>query len=400
MKRKIQEVNGKQFYTANKHQKWARSAANVAAKHGPTIAKVGRRILQRLKSKYSKRTNKSSSRIDLRATLQGISTHNDLSEIKPKHYLIGKEKQIKGSATFKLTHINQGVNNGTQGKQFAGCTTQIMNKYHMRGTASDITTDDANYGTKFGTSPWTLNPLIDATNTTIYSATPSAVTDDDKFHLAHVDSYYDLINLSATSVKLDIYFYLASETASNDPSACWTAALTAKQYLQPAQAAGPTTIAALPTLGFPVKEDLGEKPSLKEVKRFWKLLRHKTLILQGGDTIKMAHRYIYNKTLSYKEINMTGGDFVENWSIVPMIVQNGALIGYEADGASAGALATQVSFSDTKVGWVSKDIYTFKAIQPNRFSIKRSEVGILQNTSNRPTFISVEDTKIEGDVHA
>lgn len=89
MKRKIAEVNGKQFYKSNKYAKWAKSATAVAAKHGPTIAKVGRRILQRLKTKHSKRTNKSSSRLDLRATVQGISQHNDLSEIKPKHFLIG-----------------------------------------------------------------------------------------------------------------------------------------------------------------------------------------------------------------------------------------------------------------------------------------------------------------------
>lgn len=397
MKRKLSVANGQPF---NKYRKIIKHTAAVAAKHGPTLVKAGRKVLQRLKDKYRKRPNKSRSRLTIGATLQGVSQHNDLSEVKPKEYLIGKPKEIRGAATFKLTHINQGVNNGTQGKQFAGCTTQIMNKNHMRGNAGDITATDVDYGSKFGTSPWTLNPLIVATNNTIYTNVPAAVTDDDKFHLADVESYYDFINLSATSVKLDIYFYLAKETASNDPTDCWTSGLNAKQYLQPNASVGPATVAANPVLGYPVKEDLGEKPNLKEITRFWKLLRHKTVILQGGDTIKMAHKYIYNKTLNYKEINMTGGTFVENWSIIPMIVQNGALIGYEADGAAPGSLSTQVSFSDTKVGWVSKDIYTFKAIQPNRFNIRRSEVGILQNSANRPTFISDIDQKIEGDIHA
>jgi len=356
---------------------------------------AGQKALQRLQRASRKSRSKSTKRDNTYATISGISHNNDMKEIKPKTILVGRRKGIKTVGSFKLTHINQGVNNGVQGLQQCYDTTQLFSKAHLNGTAADLTTDDAFYGTKWSTSPWELNPYVVPQLNPIYTTVPTAVGRTDKMLIKDVHQCYDVINLNAVSCKVDVYFYLCIKDGNNTPVGLWLQYMLAKGYQQPLQSLGPNNMANTPQIGYPVAIDLYEKPP-KEFRKWFKVLSKKSFILKGGDTIKIAHKYIYNKMLINEDILRQGTNFVKGFTILPMMVVNGALVGYEPDGAPAGTAATQVSFAKTKIGWVSRETITFSALPINRFDIQRTEIGILQNTTNRQVVIDVDEDRIEG----
>jgi len=272
--------------------------------------------------------------------------------------------------------------------------TECLNSNHMRGTT---TATDTAFATNWMTNPFLLNPYSTAPANSIYTLTPSAYERGDRLLVKSIHHKLDLINLSIAAAKVDIYYCLCTQRTGLSPATAWATALLENNYLQTTIASGPTNIANSPTAGTVNQTKLNQHPTNRTFVKTWKIIKHKSIILQGGDTIKTAQNVIVNKGFTRQDFEIySDNEYIKGLSIVPLMIVNGSLIGMEADSAGAGSTATQVSYCSTKIGVITQDEVKFAALQPNRYQIKRYEIGTLQEATNTQTLINDVDVKVEG----
>lgn len=377
----------------------ANTLGKFAHKHGEKIIQAGKAGIKIAKKLSNKSDSKSNTTRSIRLVMQGVSQHNDMSEIPAKVIYIGKKMKKDTVGSYQLTHIAQAIYQGAQGKQGVNNLTEELNVLQMTGQTS---TSDLNYAQQWSTDPWLLNPYSTAPQNAIYTNTPNSVEASDRIFIKSLDHRADLINLSSQAVKIDIYYCLCTSDTHWSPAGAWIRYFNEPRYLQPTAASGPSLEANSPIIGAAYYDLLGQVPKNSQLQKMWKIIDHRKIILQGGDTIKTHTKFVLNKTYTREQFTMlsaTNVGYKAGLSLVPMMIQNGSLVGYEPDGIN-GVPATQVSYCHTKVGVVTQDVISFAALPAPRFNIKRMEIGTLQETTNQPVKISDIDARIEGNIEA
>lgn len=361
---------------------------------------VGRLLFKKAHDSVRKRFSKSTDKRNVRVSVTGIGNHNDMREVKPKTIMVGKKKSMKTLGQYHLTHVHQAVFEGTQGKQGVNNIIETLNLKQLNGVT---TTSDSGYAAQWGTDPFVLNPYSTAPQNTIYSATAALKEPGDRIMVKSIDQKIDFVNLTVHSTKIDIYYCLCTNTADAlAPTGAWLQHFQQTKYLQPTAASAPTTVAANPVVGYASFDVQGTIPTNKTLSKFWKIIHKRSIILGGGDSVKTRTKFILNKMYVYNELAnaySTGSQYLAGTTIIPMIVQNGSLIGFQADDVTTGK-AVQVGFSKTKIGCLVSDHITFAALPAPRFTIKRMELGTLAGSSNAVSYLNDEDAHLQVEVSA
>jgi len=263
-------------------------------------------------------------------------------------------------------------------------------------TTSDLI---ANFKTLWATSPFELNPYSTAPANAIYSATPGAVISGDKLCVKHFVSKIHMVSLSPIAQRIQVYWYLCKQSSDDSPSAAWTDLDTELKYLQPLQGVGPAVTSGAPSTttqaGYPVSTNPDNKPPKRMFTR-WKELHKDQFMLQPGDNIHLARKFIYNRVITKATLADMIGVYQKGWTVTPLIIVQGAIVGLGSDGeAYPPTNIDRVTYGKCKIGYVQTNEITFGALSANRFDIKRMEMGyVAGNSTNATAIVDADDSEI------
>lgn len=325
-------------------------------------------------------------------------SHNDWQQLPMKTFVIGSSKPIKTQGDFKLVHAKDYIQEEYRtGFQSVDSGMSTLTSYQMDGTTTSNLI--ANFKTLWATSPFELNPYSTAPPNAIYTATPGAVIAGDKLCVKYFTTKIHMVSLSPIAQRVQIYWYLCKQSSDDSPSAAWTDLDTELKYLQPTTGIGPSVTSGVPstttTPGFPVSTNPDNKPPKRMYTR-WKELHKDQFMLQPGDNIHLARKFIYNRVITKATLADMIGVYQKGWTITPLIIVQGAIVGLGADGeAYPPTNIDRVTYGKCKIGYVQTNEITFGALSANRFDIKRMEMGYVQNNSTNATaIVDADDSEI------
>jgi len=378
---------------SNKFYSRAKAAYNVARNIRKAVV-LGRKVKSSFKGKYRKLTRGSRSS----HYTGSYGSHNDWQQLPMKTFVIGSKNPIKTQGDFKLVHakdyIQEEYRTGFQSVQDGMST---LTSFQMEGTYASNSL--AGFKTTWGTDPFELNPYSTAPANAIYTATPLAVIAGDKLCIKYFTTKIHMVSLSPIAQRVQIYWYLCKQSSDDAPSAAWTDLDTELKYLQPTQGVGPaTTAATTATLGFPVATNPDNKPPRRMHTR-WKELHKDQFMLQPGDNIHVARKFIYNRVITKSNLADMIGTYQKGWTITPMIIVQGAIVGLGTDGETYPPTnIDRVTYGKCKVGYVQTNEITFGALNANRFDIKRMEMGyVANNSTNATAIVDADDEEIKAE---
>jgi len=390
MKRK--QITPKVFYAkANKYAKTAnaiyRGGRVLYSKYnqGKKLVKSARRVYRKLsgKSRASHYSGDSGS-------------HNDWVSLGKKVIRVNNNKPIKTIGNFTFVHAKDYiVENQYVGTQFVYNGQGQMTRNQLTGAV--LAADISEFGSRFQTSPFELNPYSTAPNNDIYTNVPGAVVAADKIYIRSVKSELKFVSMCPIAQKVQVYFYLCQKDHDDNPVNAWNDILTTTKFLQPASGVGPVTYAGIQplTLGGLLIDYPGSQPPARMSQR-WKVLHKDQFMLQPGDNLSLTRTFIINRMMNKDFLSEHTQNFMRGVTICSMVVTEGAIVGLGDTNSFPATNVDKVTNGRTKLGYVHTDTYQFAALPVNRFDITRAEIGFIQNnTTNITSIIDADDSIID-----
>jgi len=369
--------------------------AKRAYKVGKSIVRSydnGIKIAKAVKSKYRKFTRKSRPS----HYTGSVGSHNDWSQLPKRTFIVGSKKAPKVEGTYQLVHGNDFIaESAGTGVQHVGLGIYCLNNNHLSGSTQSGRNFFLNY---WATDPFLLNPYsVPPTANAIYTTASTVPIDSDKIIVKSVESKVNVINLSPTALKIRIYWLLCNKNSDDAPTTAWTEVLSEQKYLQPSAAVGPTgTATATNTVGYESSSLHGAELPPHYSKR-WKTIHKDVFMLQPGDNESMIRTFVYNKTITKQQLSEFTQVNIKGWTLVPLVVIEGALVGLAADGEVFGSTnVDRVTYARSKIGYLQTDKITFGAVGTNRYTIRRNEIGyVTGNTANVTQIVDADDSTID-----
>jgi len=362
-----------------------------AYRYGKSVYAKGKKI-KAAYSRYRRQGGKSRTSSHYSGS---VGSHNDWQQLPLKTFVVGSARSIKTGGSFKLVHAKDNIQEEYRtGYQSVVDGMSTFTNYQLNG--SIVSTTISNFKTLWATSPFELNPYSTAPNNAIYTLTPGAVMAGDKLCVKHLLSKIHMVSLSPIAQRVQIYWMLCNHSGDDGPSAAWTDLETELKYLQTVQAVPPALTATTTTqVGFGVSTNPDARPPARMAGR-WKTLHKDQFMLQPGDNIHIARKFIYNKIITKAYADEMVGLYQKGWTITPLVVVQGAIVGLGADGeAFPPTNIDRVTYGKCKVGYVQTNEITFAALPASRFDIKRMEMGyVAGNSTNATAIIDADDSEI------
>lgn len=342
--------------------------------------KAGKQVARRVQAaiqRYNRGRKARSPRGDNRyATnqLQGISQHNDWASRPSGTIVVGrKESVVKTIGHFHLSHFYSDITSGAQGRQITRQGMELFNINQCLG----VTSNAINNSGAWGTDPFTLNPYSTAPANAIYPGI-AGVANEDKIFIKDVYHHLRISAMATIPMKVKVMWFLNKKDNGGSLTGLWSSlldgtALGQGNNLAPTSLAGPLTF----TPGKAFTNDIGRTPmQVPAFKKFWKLISSDQFVLQPGDEVSIKRKFIYNKLLQKSLLQELVGFYVPGYTIVPLILVEGSLVGISE---SVGVESTQCAPGSCKIGIFTKDVINFNATPINRYSIERNEPAFIRN---------------------
>lgn len=288
----------------------------------------------------------------LKSSLQGTSQHNDASSRFFK-VTIRKGRRLKNKSIVKKKHhfkygeewniINtsaEGVQNWVECKSI-GSQQQLLGS-PISASRSLFYSTAASY--------YELNPYRVNGGSSIFPAgttgTPMA---NDKLYYRSVNGTLKIVNLTSLATYVQILWCKCKKSTGNSPGTTWQAATVAEQMGSSAPVSVTTTLVPVATAGFTNSFAIGNHPNMYQAFRdYWKIVHVEKTYLQGGDQVDWKFHFNINKLLNKPTYSQEPALFVANMSIVPLVIQYGALAAI-SDTASA-TTTSEVVHGITRLG--------------------------------------------------
>lgn len=314
---------------------------------------------------------------------EGTSQHNNLASRSFSH-TFRRGRPFSKKCVYKYNVTWDAVYSLGEGLQ----STNYLKAIGTRQMLSGITSNLRQIATQDAVNYYDLNPYKNITGSTLFTAgaTPTA---EDKLYYRSISGRLSVINLESISQRVEVLWFLCKKDTNDDPSTTW-AQVMESQRLGTA-AAAPTLLAtsATATPGYAAPSTPGTHPmQFKAFREFWKCIRSEKLHIQPGDQTDINFYFRYNKHIDKVVIDRKQSTFLAGYSIVPIYIVTGGLIGV----FDAGATSTEVTHGPTKIGIHIQQQHTFQALPaPARLPVSQffpgAVVGLHSTTARY-----VEDT--------
>lgn len=355
----------KYHHGSNKYTPYLRSAwkgVKFAWKHRKSISSAARSTADAIRSfrksgrsatyKGYGKARVSGTR-PLKQSLQGTSQHNDTSTRFFK-VTIRKGRKLRGNKiSRKKHHFKYGEewntiltsNEGYQG--IADCK-MIGSKDQLNGVVNSsrqlIYTSAASY--------YELNPFRINTGSAIFpTGTMGTPMTNDKLYYRSVNGVLKIVNLESLATYVTILWCKCKKNTNSSPAGAWTNGATNERMgsLIPGYPTVTTGVGSTAAAGYTRELHIGNMPQMYQSFRdYWQVIHREKTYLQGGDQIDFKFHFNINKLINRQTENESGGLYVANMSIVPLVIQYGALAGIsDLIGATA---STEVVHGITKTG--------------------------------------------------
>lgn len=285
-----------------------------------------------------------------RQSLQGTSQHNDTSTRFFK-YTVRKGRK-KGNSMRKKHHFKYGeewnvILTTDEGYQNAADLRSIGTKEQLVGSPV-VGTRALFYST--AASYYELNPYRINTGSTIFPAgTVGTSWANDKIYYRSVNGTLKVVNLESLATYIQIYWCKCKKSTGESPVTTWRNSATTERMGSTPSAPQDQTTDATAVAGYTTERMIGNHPNMyKAFRDYWQIVHSEKTYLQGGDQVDFKFHFNINKLLHRDTYSREPGLFVANMSIVPIIIQYGALAGI-SDVVAATA-ATEVVHGATKTG--------------------------------------------------
>lgn len=289
----------------------------------------------------------------LKTALQGTSQHNDTSTRFFK-VTIRKGRKLRGNKINRKKHHfkygeewNQILTSNEGFQSMMDCKT-IGSKEQLQGQPVNssrqlIYTTAASY--------YELNPFRINTGSSIFPPGTIAPMSNDQLYYRTVNGTLKIVNLESLATYVTILWCKCKKSTGSSPAVTWANAAANERMGSlipgyPSTTTGGTSVAAA---GYTREIHVGNHPNMYQSFRdLWKIVHSEKFYLQGGDQIDTKFHFNINKLINRQTINEEPTLFIGNMSIVPLVIQYGALAAIsDLAGATAG---TEVVHGITKTG--------------------------------------------------
>jgi len=314
----------------------------------------------------------------IREASQQISQHNDMS-YKTSLVIVRKKKydrKIMGRYWYENTW--DFVNNGTdEGKQNTDETKRVLTRKQIVGTTSANRLDNDNWAV----DPILLNPFVNADSVPSLYFDSETAKQQDKFHLEYYTEKLHLMSLSLIPMKVKIYWFQYKKTTGQSVSEVWTDLLSKMSLGQSAPIPAAYTNQTTAIAGQPLINDYGMDPlQCPGFKRWFRVLKAETVILQPGDQRYYSTKFEIHKTYEravFEEID-SNSQYIGGHTIVPFIITYGGLTCIKDDLSGSRA---EVTPGQTKYGAFVQQKFCFRAVKNDRINSMRWYPGHIQNST-------------------
>lgn len=338
-------------------------------------ARVGARLLYKNRRKianYLRGGSKKSRLFTKTNTYKGddqieISQHNDMSmkNIGTYRFKGGQYKKTEG--TYLYRDIVPWVVSSVAGKQAVDFPEVIFTQFQIIGSTS------ANFAERYRLPDdlYALNPNANPTPlTSIYPGPPTGILSNDYMYIKHVKVATRFLSMETIPQKVTVYWVTPKFDTDNNPITQWDSIVTSKNLSQGAAGARSvvTTLTALG--GAESINTLGSSPWHHiEFRKNWGMVKKQQFVLQPGDQRNITFKVVYNKAINRNTFtNLRNNLFLKGYTVFPIIVVEGGLIGIGSDVAST---ASEVTTGPTKVGVLTDYQFVLGALPQSRFSVHR-----------------------------
>ncbi len=356
---------------------------------------VGRRIGSSLSSTFSRGRSlsrdtsrrRSRSRSSARSNFEDFGQHSDLSVRKLPNLVI-RRNRYKSDGEYVFRHWRQRVMISSQGSQLADYITPMLTRDQIFGLNL---TNDRSFRENWDTSPFLLNPFVNAiAPSTIYPGPVAVPFDEQKIGIKYIDHEVNVLGLTTEAQLVDIYWVMPRYDTPDAPTVVWNRAVSSKNLTQvPIDPA--TTIADQTAVsGQDNALRWGNIPTqYKDFRKHYKLLRKVSFVLKPGDQRNFKFRITNQRIIPYNTLWTREDMYMAGITIVPMFVARSALVGVSPT-TESGVL--EVAHGVAKIGVASNNVYHFAAVKADLISTNRVFPGmVLGDTTDSMKIIDDED---------
>lgn len=340
-----------------------------------SLARVGAKLLFKNRRKiadYLRGPSKKSRVFTKTNTYKGddqieISQHNDMSmkNIGVYRFKGGHYKKTEG--TYLYRDIVPWVISSVAGKQAVDFPEVIFTQYQITGSTS------TNFAERYRLPDdlFLLNPNANPTpSTAIYPGPPTAVLSNDYMYIKHVKVATRFLSMETIPQKVTVYWVTPKYDSDQNPITQWESIVTSKNISQGSAGARSVVTTTTALGGAESINTLGSSPWQHiEFRKNWGLVKKQKFVLQPGDQRNITFKVVYNKAINRNTfVNLRNNVFLAGYTVFPIVVIEGGLIGIGSDVAST---ASEVTTGPTKVGLLTDYQFVMGALPQSRFSVHR-----------------------------
>lgn len=311
-----------------------------------------------------------------------ISQHNDLSHYHVHCTYVPKEWPSGHRNTFLYQLTKTGYIYGSSGTQIVCNLLEIANNQQLSGTTSSGATLRSD--NKWDVDPFLLNPYSTPPGNTIYTTAVPArgYMSSDEIRLLSCNTTISLLNMNSVPCSVEVNYLLCKRSDSNGPRNLGDTLFAAEGFRQVGNIAT-STLSGTTAAGGSINNctEYGVSPySLRDFGRFWTSIGHTKFILQPGDERSLTWKITWNKLITKAWLEQQASNtYLAGITVVPLLIVRGGMVGVASE---AGAEASDVTYSELKVGVISQHKYKFGAVPVNRYKIQRIYQGELVNVES------------------
>lgn len=336
-------------------------------------ARVGAKLLWKNRHKIAQRLRGRKNRIFTKTRRYGkpddqieISQHNDMSLKNLGIYKFpgGSPKNVLG--TYLYRNIVPMVLQGVAGKQAVDYPEIILTRNMIIGSV------DPAFSNRFKLADdlYFLNPFNAIPGSTFYPTPPVNPNDTDYMFIKHIDVQTRFLSMETIPQKVTVYWCTPKFDNDATPMEAWERIINSKNLTQGPAAARSVVTTVNAIGGAESLNTLSSSPwHHAEFRKQWSSIKKQQFVLQPGDQRNLKFKIIYNKAVNrgtFKNIRMAL--FLKGYSVFPLIIVEGGLIGVGSDVAST---ASEVTTGPTKVGVLTDYQYVLGALPQSRFAVNR-----------------------------
>lgn len=324
-----------------------------------------------------------------------VSQHNDLSVKYIGKFTLFGAKHRKHEGVFNLRIVKPWIVEGQIGSQVTDNTAVIFARDALMGINTGTTGKNRNekLDLDFDLYKYATEKQI---STTLYTAVDVPVNEV----LYAMNAYCNLSLLSMTSCPQIVTLYIVTPKydTSTDPVTYFNNVVADRNQGQIPQVVATTKAVATYTSGYASWLDYGQNPfHYWEYRKNWRCLKKYTVLLQPGDQHNISWEIVFNKIISREILTQTRKDqYLANITIVPMMVVRGGLVGVAPTGALVPDAATEVTYSQCKVGTLFNYQLKLAQLPATRFSQERTGYAIVEaDTTDNLVQLNDVDTEMK-----